>query len=69
MVSARSVAMSRMRPAGMSRTARIEAGVSNVCIVVSGAGSFLMTMKRYVAFMDAQLNCRLTAAETQLEPT
>ena len=34
-VSVRSAARNRMRPAGMSRTAVIGAGVSNFCMVVS----------------------------------
>ncbi len=35
MVSARSAAMNRMRPAGMSMTAETGAGLSNFCIVLS----------------------------------
>ena len=34
-VSARSAAINRTRPAGMSRTAEIGLGVSNFCIVLS----------------------------------
>ena len=41
MVSARSAAMNRMRPAGMSRTAETGAGVSNFCIVPSFGPLFL----------------------------
>ncbi len=51
MVSVRSAAMNWMRPAGMSRTAEIGAGVANFCIVLS-FGSFFRRRKSYVAFNE-----------------
>jgi len=55
-VSARSAAMNRMRPAGTSRTAETGAGVSNFCIVLSffcsvrSFGPLFLMMESYVAF-------------------